>query len=277
MPPPLRSRVSHKLLQCYGLARNALYPPRSAKIFVLGTGRSGTHWIGWILEAHPDIHVNVEKPPIFPWVTQMALDPKQRPSLLPKVIRQYMIEHALVAPKQFVDKSHPNLWLARDLAEAFPEARFVGVRRSVYGTVASMLKHEGVMRWIHNWKRFPVPNQFLGIGEDDIATYEDRSLAARCAMRWLSHSRELDALTSALGDKYIVVDYENLQKDTEAELYALSVFLDLKSPLPIPNVKRESLDRWQNDLSKEQIADIETVLESSEPSASALRRPPPPC
>jgi hypothetical protein len=254
-----------------------LHPPRSAKIFVLGTGRSGTHWIGWILEAHPDIHVNVEKPPIFPWVTQIALDPKQRPSLLPKVIRQYMIEHALVAPKQFVDKSHPNLWLARDLAEAFPDARFIGVRRSVYGTVASMLKHEGVMRWIHNWKRFPVPNQFLGIGEDDIATYEDRSLAARCAMRWLSHSRELDALTSALGDKYMVVDYEKLQMDTEAELSALSVFLGLESPLPTPSVKRESLDRWQNDLSKEQIADIETVVESSETSASDLRRPPPPC
>ena len=37
-------------------------PCQSSKIFVIGSGRSGTHWVGYILEAHPDIHVTIEKP-----------------------------------------------------------------------------------------------------------------------------------------------------------------------------------------------------------------------
>lgn len=253
------------LRQGYGLTRYALSPPpKSRKIFVLGTGRSGTHWVGCIMKAHPDIYVSMERPPIFPWVTQVAVDPRQRRALLPKVLRQYKIEHTLVAPQHFADKSHPNIWLAGDLAKAFPDSLFVGVRRSVYGTVASMLKHSGVMQWIHEWKRYPIPNRFLGIDEAEAATYESRSLAARCAMRWVSHSRQLDDLKPVLGAKYLILDYETLQQDTDAQLAALSSFLGLKVPLPLPPVKRESLDRWQTELTRDQIADIRAVVGENE-------------
>ena len=36
----------------------------SRPIFVIGTGRSGTHWIGYILAAHPDIRATIEVSPI---------------------------------------------------------------------------------------------------------------------------------------------------------------------------------------------------------------------
>jgi hypothetical protein len=141
----------------------------SKKIFVIGTGRSGTHWLGQILQAHPDIHVTVEAPPIFAWSTAMALDPRQSPVLLPQLIRQYEIEHAAVAPRHYADKSHPNIWHAEDLAARLPDAVFLGIQRNPFATVASMLEHAGVLAWHERWREFPVPNRFLGITLENAA------------------------------------------------------------------------------------------------------------
>src|SRR5262245_33926076 len=42
------------------------------KIFVVGSGRSGTHWLGFALGHHQAIHVEIEEPPTFGWIVQMA-------------------------------------------------------------------------------------------------------------------------------------------------------------------------------------------------------------
>jgi hypothetical protein len=236
--------------------------PSSRKIFVLGTGRSGTHWLGYILGAHPDIHATIEKPPIFPWVTRMALDPRTRTDLLPKLLRRYDQEHILVAPKHYADKSHPTIWIAEELARAFPEARFVGIVRGPYGTVASMLQHDGVMRWIHRWRDFPVPNRFLGITEAIAPTYDSMPLAGRCALRWRSHRDRMAALESTLGERMCVLSYEELQTDTVSQLEAVARFLGLASPIPVPQVRRESLDRWREQLDADAIAAIDAVLDA---------------
>lgn len=246
-----------------GAARQALgVPVRSRKIFVIGTGRSGTHWLGDILGGHRDIHVTVEKPPIFPWVTEMALDPGRRAALLPRLLRRYRLEHAAVTPRHYADKSHPNLWIAEALAEAFPEARFVGIRRDVFGTVASMLKHEGVQRWIHGWRRYPVPNSFLGIDQDEAERYESRSLAGRCALRWRSHMEELERLRDRLGSRLLLIDYDRLQNHTADELKRLTGFLDLATPIPMPPIRRDSLGRWRTELGPQDIAEIRAVAGS---------------
>lgn len=121
--------------------------PSSRKVFILGTGRSGTHWLGYILESHPDCVATIETRGIFRRVTRMALDPTLRPRLLPGLLRRYRLRHALAVPSHYVDKSHPNLWLAEALADAFDDALFVGIVRNPYATVASMLRHEGVLEW----------------------------------------------------------------------------------------------------------------------------------
>jgi len=225
-------------------------PCHSSKIFVIGSGRSGTHWVGYILEAHPDIHVTIEKPPIFEWVTTMAL---------PKLIERYRIEHQSVSPKHYADKSHPNIWIAEELAAAFPEALFVGIQRNPYATVASMLKHEGVLAWHKRWKEFPVPNRFLGITYENRAAYESMPLAAQCALRWKVHRERLQNLRQTMDSRLLVLNYEDVIRESEAQLAALDAFLSLPSALPKPAVKSESLDRWKTELSeeiKQQIAGV---------------------
>lgn len=231
----------------------------SKKIFVIGTGRSGTHWLGQILQAHPDIHVTVEAPPIFAWSTAMALDPRQSPVLLPQLIRQYEIEHAAVAPRHYADKSHPNIWHAEDLAARLPDAVFLGIQRNPFATVASMLEHAGVLAWHERWREFPVPNRFLGITLENAAAYPMLPQAVRCALRWQSHAARMDALRAVLGPRLLVVRYEDLILSTANEISRLADFLQLTTPIPLPPVKSESLDRWQHAMPADAIRQVASV------------------
>ena len=235
----------------------------SQMVFVLGTGRSGTHWIGNILDSHADFRVTVEKRSLFNLVTTMALDPSTKRSLFPKLVRRYRVQHARVAPKHYGDKSHPNIWLADELAEVFPNARFVGIQRNVYATVASMLKHRGALKWQEGWRKFPIPNAFLGITDENAAHYEALPVAAKCALRWLAHEQQMDCLRNMLGESLIVLSYEDVIQDTERQLEKLTQFLCLTSPFPIPAIKIKSLDKWRTELDEEAIAAIDLVTKTS--------------
>ena len=253
----------HRTQLLTGIFKHYLGPaPKSHKIFVLGTGRSGTHWLGYMIGAHPEVAASVEEPPIFPWVTRMAMAPETEELLYPKLVRRYRYEHAAVAPRHYLDKSHPNIWLAERLARSFPEALFVAVRRDAYGTVNSMLQHTGVMNWIHRWREHPLPNRFLGISPANAQAYAELPLEGKCAVRWKAHLLQLGHLESSLGSRLAVFDYDRLQVDTSLELERMGVFLKLTSAIPVPNVKRASLERWRQELSETQKEHITQALEA---------------
>jgi hypothetical protein len=252
--------VDHLILSRGMLRHQFVGVGASKKIFVVGTGRSGTHWLGNIIGAHPDVAATVEKPPIFPWVTQMALRPNMVSRLYPRLVRRYRQEHGVVLPKHYLDKSHPNIWIAEQLAESFPEALFVGIKRDVFGTVNSMLQHDGVLKWIHRWREYPLPSRFLGVGLDSAAAYEALPLEAKCAIRWKAHVMQLEHLSGVLGKRLMVLEYEKLQTDIAAELSTISAFLDLKTPIPLPQIKAGSLDKWKRELSAEQQRNISDAV-----------------
>jgi hypothetical protein len=229
-------------------------------IFVLGTGRSGTHWVAEILEHHPELRALIEKPPIFHWVTEMAIDPAAEERLFDPLVRRYRLEAASMGRRRLLDKSHPNIWLAEALAESFPRAQFIGVLRNVFGTVASSLRHKGVRYWAEHWDDYPIPNRFLGITEENRDAYAQMSLAARCAVRWRAHLKRFDELETRLGRRMIRLRYHELQTNTHAELDRLQGFLGLTRPIPFPDIKTDSLDRWRKELSEAQIAEIQAVV-----------------
>lgn len=228
-------------------------------IFIVGTGRAGTHWLGWTLRGHPDIRVTVEKPAMFNKVVSMALDAREKQRQLKPLIWRYRIEHALSAPRHYVDKSHPNLWLIEELQEIFPRALFIGIKRNAFATVASMLLHKGVRDWCLRWREFPIPNPFLGITEENAVHYPNMSLEARCALRWRAHMDRMDYFAARLGNRMHLAEYERLIENTEEELAKINLFLELETPIPLPLVKRKSLDKWRRQLSATQCRDIEEV------------------
>jgi hypothetical protein len=234
-------------------------PDGPFKIFVIGSGRSGTHWLGNILASYPSVHITVEKAPIFPWVVEMAQRPEMEPQLFPKLVRRYRAEHRAVLPRHYVDKSHPNLWIAEKLADEFPEARFIAIRRRLQGTVASMLKHAGVRRWAEAWDEDPRPNRFLGVTESLQPLYRSMSIAARCAVRVIAHSREIERLRAALGPKLHVLEYEETFVDPRGEFDRISGFFGWDTPPDVPMPNSASREKWVTQLSAPDQADIASV------------------
>ncbi|MFC0525313.1 sulfotransferase [Pontibacillus salicampi] len=234
----------------------------SKKIFIVGSGRSGTHWLGYILDDHPDITVSIEKKQIFNKVTEMALNPNSRKDLFAKLLNLYNRESLKCKTSYYADKSHPNLWLVEALASIYPDAYFIGIQRNPYATVASMLKHgyEGVLKWHKEYTKYPIPNKFLGITSDNIKNYEDFPIAKKCALRWLAHKNRMDQIQKEEKYKLHVVKYEDLITDTNNEVRKIKEFLEIKEDMSIPNVKKESLNKWKEQLTKEEINQVYEIV-----------------
>ena len=198
-------------------------------VFVIGTARSGTCWLGRILASHPQITGFVEEEPRFGAITQAAIFPGLREGLACVLADQYRVleeRHGIVS-----EKAHPAIWIAEELAALLPSARFLAIERDRASVVASMMKHPGVRaRCETGWESYPEPCPFLGL--EDADDYARLSVEERCGLRWDSHKREIRRLEPVLGDRLLTVEYETLVADQEATCAAIQRWLGLPEPFP---------------------------------------------
>jgi hypothetical protein len=231
------------------------------KIFVVGTGRSGTCWLGDIMGRHPEVRSYVETQPLFSWVTQAAINLADEVRLLPDIFDEYERLFHESAPFHLADKSHPCIWFADKLADRFPDAYFLGVTRDVEPTVSSMLQHPGVRGWCEQWHRYEVPNRFLGITELNLDWYREATILERCVARWYSHQCELKRIQSALPSRFMLVKYEQLVIQPVPVLEQLGTFLGLEADFPAIKPLAGSLTKWKAELSISDVARIRSALE----------------
>jgi len=126
-------------------------------VFIIGHGRSGTHWLAHSLSEHPMIRVTIESRPIFSLSNRIAIDPSLEKALFPRLVEEYKKEIAISVPKLYIDKSHNNIWLVDQLHNAFPDSLFIGIERNPYATIASMMLHPGFLAYKEKWKTMPIP------------------------------------------------------------------------------------------------------------------------
>jgi hypothetical protein len=233
---------------------------RTDPLFILGTGRSGTHWIGQILDSHSEVEAMIEERPFLNWSTRMALEPARSGHLYLPMVLAYRARLLLTRARILADKSHPNIWQAEKLALSFPAAKFVAIQRGVEATVASMMRHDGVLLWQKNWREYSLPNRFLGINETNAEGYESFSVAKKCALRWLAHAKQLENLEKRLGDKVFIIEYEKLSDSPKEVLMNLRFFLGLKREFDTPQVKVDSRKKWKGQLSTDDLSDISDVV-----------------
>lgn len=207
-----------------------------------------------------EVKVLIEQAPLFEWVLRAAMDPENDGHLYSEILRRYRGEAAFAGRRRLVDKSHPNIWLAQQLAADFPKAQFIAITRDVFGTTASMLQHAGVRHWIEEWDRYPVPNRFLGITDENRDWYASLSLAERAAQRWLVHLKQMHLLEDTLGDRLLHLSYAELFQNPRDHALKIAEFLELKNPLETPEVKAGSLEKWKEQLDDKQILGIKKIV-----------------
>lgn len=258
---PLNWYASLKQMFSHSASDTGKSSVASRPLFILGTGRSGTHFLAETLSLHQDIAVSIEEYPIFGLVTDIALDLANRHTKQKELVALYRQAIRQCSRPFYCDKSHPNIWIAEELAEEFPDALFIGIERGVYSCVASMIKHSGVSAWHTLWEKWPVPNPFLGIDDVNQASYETLPLAAKCTLRWHAHHLRMIAVSQALSNRFHFIQYEDLVEQPDQVLVSLTSFLGLKDQLRTPAIRKESLVKWKQDLSHYDVQAIDAILQ----------------
>ncbi len=235
-------------------------------IFVLGTGRSGTHLLGRTISSHPLIEGHIEDPKLFHPAVNIAVKQDISSKLYVdiqkhRLIRRYkkILKHS--SAEFLLDKTHPVIWFAGYLKDKLPTSQFVGIIRNPYQTVSSMLNHPGVLSW---YETLPLdkPNRFLGITEENCSFFKDLPIESKCAYRWVSHKMELQRLQTVLDGRYILFDYDNFMMKMDENLEILSDFLKIKNEFNPEALKTESLDKWKSFLSNKQISNIDKITKN---------------
>lgn len=231
-------------------------------LFVIGTGRSGTHFIGRAIGSHPNIDLLLEDTKNFNLVKKAAVFNKGESYTL-KLVKHYKAIQQASVNNWILEKSHPNIWLTDTLIQHFPNSYFLGMQRNVYQVVNSMLSHDGlkgVKKWFeilpHN-----KPSRFLGINAYNISYYKELPIEAKCVIRWLSHTYELKRIKQEYPNAVTIFDYDRFCLDFEGELHKVEkmVGLDLLEYAEKP--KLESLKKFEN-LNKNQMGIISETMKN---------------
>ena len=226
-------------------------------VFIIGTGRSGTHFLCSCLNRFDqidDYYGGRESPRMFRYITRLTLKQKALPQ---SVIGYYCRMQEKVAPSLFLDQTHPNIWHVEQLLKEFPKARFLAISRNVYSVMFSMTNHHGVYKWNTMHAEFPKPNAFLGITKENRRLYEEElSDLQRGVFRWCAHQDRITYLAEKFPKAVLRMRYEDLHDDMDSQMERVARFLGVEKPRQFEPFKAESL-RKKEGFSDEQIAEID--------------------
>lgn len=228
-------------------------------VFVIGSGRSGTHLLGRTIGNLEIFDAYIEDEKLFNKVTKVAVNPNRSLKDVKHILKLYEGVFNKANKTRILEKTHPNIWLVEPLKEHFSDAKFIGIKRDVYATVASMLNHSGVLSW---YNRLPLNevNPFLGINNENKDVFSKLPIESKCALRWKSHVERLNYLEEKYPNEVYVVKYEDFYHDYDFLMKNISAFLEVDVPIKSEKLNTDSIDKWKTFLTAEQINNIENVI-----------------
>lgn len=242
-------------------------------VFVIGTGRSGTHFTCRALAGFENILDPLngrENRSVLSGIANSAIYHKEYPV---DAVEYYSDKkNESFGKNVFLDQHHPNLFFTEDVSSIFLDPIFLYPSRPVVQVVASMLQHKGVLRWYDvarksfSWKSFgesiPLPNRFLGV--ENRQQLFDMELHKLCALRVLAHYQKMKSLSYS-NVKFRFISYEGLINDQEEEFGRVFSKAEMRSLGAFNNVEESkvvSLSKYSSVLSAKQIDDIAELEQS---------------
>lgn len=230
-------------------------------VTVIGSGRSGTHLLGHLIDTSKKVTSSIEDRELFPLIVDTVTQRKmENIGKIAGILQQRASE----CPTDiYLEKSHPLLWLASDSAFDDLQVKHIGIVRDPYATVASMLEHKGVRKWCEEWDKLPQPSIFLGTNNQNIEDYKRMTMAQRCTMRWISHTKELIRLTYLLPeDKYLLVRYEDLLNYQKESIKNIEKFIGVRDIDKKYKFNKNSLGKWESNLKPNQVKQIGEIIKT---------------
>jgi len=236
----------------------------SGPIFIIGSPRSGTTFLGRILNALPSVAYYYE-PPIGKYFARLVY--QDRVSLWQAKAFYKLLYMSLLAlaprdGQRLVDKTPRNIFVAETLKRVFPDAKFIHVIRDGRDVACSLLKKPWhVESSAGSQKREPGgylygPYPHFYIERERVDEYICTTDLHRCIWVWKRHvekGKELEKMLSP--SDFNTVRYEELVQQPSAVVKKLLLFLEeytIRGYERAMEVARtahaDSVGRWRKEL-----------------------------
>ena len=227
-------------------------------IFVVGSGRTGTHFLTRALLQNPEIvdpFNGRENKALFKSNTMAAFENRKTP---PAGARLFYKVAERIRRKQFIDQTHPNLFFGDWILQELPSAKMLFPIRDTRQTVASMIAHPSVSGWYQRLEEFPFPNQAFGLLAR--SELDQMSITEKCALRVVTTRNYGYKLAERASGRLMTVDYDRLVTDEETVLSEVFDFVGVSRKDNLSGTaKPSSLTKWQEQLSNRQLEEIQRI------------------
>lgn len=257
-----------------GLARS-IFPAVRDPVFLLGSPRSGTTFLGACFEGLPSFSYHFE--PVATKAATRAVwsgawSERGSAAYFRRVYRWLLRLHC-EGGRRFVEKTPRIVFIGDFLARTFPNAKFVHIVRDGRDVAVSWAEKPWLRRDSAGSGRYEAggypcgPYPHFWVEPDRVRAFCETTDAHRCAWGWRRHVEAGLDLESALGPGRVLrVRYESLAKDPEEESRRIAAFLGGLTPEDLDGllnatrrVRSGSIGRWRTLLSE-----LDTALVTGE-------------
>lgn len=247
-------------------------------IFIIGSPRSGTTFLGEILDAIPNISYYYE-PPIVKYYARLVYEDLVSFNQAKRFYTWIYRSLLKLAPREggikLVDKTPRNIFIVEVLREIFPGAKFIHIYRDGRDVACSLLNkpwHLAESKKLN--KREPGgylygPYPHFYIESNRKLEYMQTSDIHRCIWIWKRHVEKGIELERKLPSySYLNLKYETLVSKPKKSIKIILDFIDENNCSAYQHALaiafksyKSSIGRWQKEL---QESDVITILDEAE-------------
>jgi hypothetical protein len=252
--PALYGRTAVRVLR-----RGRRAQPEERLVFVVGSPRSGTTFMGNALGSLPGFVDLGEVQPHKAAIAELVSLPEQEAAARLRRTLERVRRLALVRHLRGVEQTPETSYVLGAALRAYPGAKVVHMVRDGRDVVCSLLEQG----WLSAGRRgeddaglgFGAHSRFW-VEPERTTEFAEASDAARAAWAW---RRYVSAARTAT-DRALELRYEDVAADSRAAASRLAPFLGVDEEqlaAALSTAHDRSAGRWRRDLSPEQLADVE--------------------
>ncbi|WP_017297397.1 sulfotransferase family protein [Nodosilinea nodulosa] len=249
------------------------FPNLSRPIFIVGSPRSGTTFLGSCIADIPEISYHFE--PVATKAAARYVHSNEwsfsKASRFYHFVYGWLLRLHADGDLRFAEKTPRNCFLISFLHQAFPDAQFVHIIRDGRDAALSHSKKpwlqaasaESNKRESSGYRHGPYPR--FWVESDRAHEFETTSDIHRCIWAWRRHvSAILEQAQTLPAAQYYELRYENLVSQPQQEAEQLLDYLGIHNPVSaqclyqaFAHARADSVGGWQRQLSADQLQHIE--------------------
>lgn len=254
--------------------KHFVFPNLKKPIFIVGSPRSGTTFLGLCISELPEISYHFE--PVLTKAAARYIYTNQwnqnRAKAFYKGVYAWLMRVHLDGDLRFAEKTPQNCFVLPFLYKTFPDARFIHIIRDGRDASISLAKRP----WYRNDMKgsgakepggYPFgPKARFWVEPNRVEEFETTNDLHRCMWLWRRYLEGVSTGAAQLPThQYHELRYEDLVTNPHLESERLLDFLEITNPqsrakfceVVTKKAKVDSIGRWQVELSKEQQQQLE--------------------